>query len=184
MGRAEGDALGEIRAAEVALVRLAGLVQVLDHPEGAGADACSAPYALHLVHGDDARRHVLLYGPFRTGLHTPRLVALHAGHRDELGFLHEHFVDDAGLARREFAAMPEGTGHLAALAADALGRLDANQLLHDATSLSESLTTITQAAEISSRSNRFQFPFNAPEASAAEPISPLPSFFNLTEESQ
>jgi hypothetical protein len=131
LGWAEGYTLGSVAFAEIALVRFAGAVDILDHAEGAGADTGSTANAFDLVYCYDATCHVFSDGILRAGLLAPGVITLHTRYGDKLGFLDEDFIEDAGATGGELARILERTGQFTGLAANTFGRFDANQFLHE-----------------------------------------------------
>src|SRR6185369_4155702 len=121
--RARRDA-GGIPEAQVALLRLARALHVIDRPERARDRAHLAADAHRLEHDLRARREVDLDGLHRAGAQAPRLVALRAGVGDLLPGAVELEHLDARLRRIEDAVVLVAASELALLAAGALVRVD------------------------------------------------------------
>ena len=115
----------------VALVCLAGAIDILDHTEGAGTDAGTTADAIVIVDRNNATGHVFADSIFWAGLFAPGLIALHAGDCNELGFLEKNFVVDAGSTGGKLAGVLERTGQFAGLAANTFCGIDAYQFLHE-----------------------------------------------------
>ena len=130
--RARGARLGArgMVAAEVALLHLAGLLDVVDRPEGTRDRAHLAADAHRLEHDLRARRRVDLDRLHRTGVQAPRLVALRARVRHLAAGLVEIEHLDARARGVEHAVVLVRAGHLALQAPRALARIDRQRLLH------------------------------------------------------
>src|SRR5574343_536997 len=129
-GRA-GRGAGRVTAAQVALLDLAGFLDVVHRAEGAADGADLAAHAGGLADHLGAGGLVDRDGLDRAGVQAPGLVALGAG----VGHLAPGLVEiedlDARLGRREHTVVFVGAGHFALQATRALFRVDVKALLHE-----------------------------------------------------